>query len=132
MVQKKTANKKGKPGRKPHIPTDETREIVVCGIIAKRTTERIAELLGISRSALNKHYKHELECAEDSFAISLANVIKKRVLSDDPRADTMRIWLAKVKLGWRENDEAGTITQEQLATIIRDTVQALSPGRQDD
>lgn len=53
------------PGRPPHEPTDETRELVLTAVAARWGVGKIASSLGISQPTLRKHYFEEM-ASEDA------------------------------------------------------------------
>lgn len=59
------------PGRPPHEPTEETREIVVAMVARGDGHAEIAEAIGVSEPTLLKHYEEELDTPGPQAALAL-------------------------------------------------------------
>jgi hypothetical protein len=86
-----------------HIPTDETREMVVHLAFAGIPQERIAACLSISHDTLSRHYAHELGPAVDNLLAECVNAgLTQRARMGDV---TAAIWLTKSRLRWSEKQD---------------------------
>ena len=97
---KRSAIKKNKKGRKPHVVTDEAKHRVrtLAGFGLKN--EQIAAVMLFSRSTLERHYQDQLDLGR---AVALATVTEtafKMATSGDNT--TMTIFWLKTQAGWRE------------------------------
>ncbi|WP_262298989.1 hypothetical protein [Microvirga sesbaniae] len=74
MPRRKTAlTLVGGSGEAPHEPTPESRQIVVLGSLNNLPADRIAALIGIDRSDLERHYRDELAYGTDRVLIEAAS-----------------------------------------------------------
>ena len=55
----------GGSGRDPHEPSDDTRRIVVLGMLNGLSLDRTAAILGLTRAALERHYRDEIDDGAD-------------------------------------------------------------------
>lgn len=86
-----------------HIPTDETRQMVVQLAFAGIPQQRIAACLSISDVTLTKHYAHELGPAVDNL---LADCVHAGLTQRARMGDvTAAIWLTKSRLRWTEKQD---------------------------
>jgi hypothetical protein len=87
------------PGRTPHMPTAVTRFQVHWGTQIGAPQEKLAELLGIDKKTLRKHYREELDSGRLNADTKLAARIYKKAMDGDTAC---LIFLAKTRLGWTE------------------------------
>jgi hypothetical protein len=86
-----------------HVPTDETREMVVNLAFAGIPQERIAACLSISHDTLSRHYAHEIGPAVDNL---LAECVYAGLTQRARMGDvTAAIWLTKSRLRWSEKQD---------------------------
>jgi hypothetical protein len=86
-----------------HIPTDETREMVVNLAFAGIPQERIAACLSISHDTLSRHYAHEIGPAVDNLLAECVHAgLTQRARMGDV---TAAIWLTKSRLRWSEKQD---------------------------
>lgn len=113
--------------QKPHTPTDDTRKAVSEYATNGVDQDSIAAAIGISDETLRKYYRTELNACAGVFKADFASSIGRDVRRFDcPPA--LRIFAAKVKLGWRETvaidptkeHAPAELTDEQLAAIVSD------------
>ena len=86
---------------KKHIPTPELRQKVRDWIEGGVSRERIAKAMGLEPDTLRKHYREETEASQSLFEANFEKSICARAL-DPEGAPAIAIFVAKVKLGWRE------------------------------
>jgi len=82
-----------------HIPTAELRERVAFLSVNGIEHKRIAEVIGIAKNTLYKHYRDELDNSLDNKNSQVAQSLFKKALEGDTGA--MCFWL-KTRAGWKE------------------------------
>ena len=60
-------------GSAPHTPSAETRRIVVLAMLNGLSLDRTAAILGLSRAALERHYRLEIDDGADRALIEASN-----------------------------------------------------------
>ena len=105
-VQLGTRESRGLPsgrGQAPHVPTDLLRKQVAHFIAMGASVEKTAELVGISRSTLQRHYKHEIQTAADIADLNVAANLFKVATSDAPQAaPAAQFWLSRRSKAFKE------------------------------
>jgi hypothetical protein len=82
-----------------HFPTQESRAIVMAGVMCNHNREFIAKALRISENTMRKHYKAELAEGDKIQEARLAGTL----LAHAARGDKVScIFLLKTKFKWRE------------------------------
>jgi hypothetical protein len=85
-----------------HVPTRETRQKVwllsACGV----TLERMASVLGMSKTALTKHYRNELDNGLTEACASVAKSLYKLATSPGPSQAVSCMFFLKCRGGWKE------------------------------
>ena len=112
-------------GRKPHQPTDESREKVREWSRNGVSQVRIAAALGISDDTLRKYYEEDIGSGIARWAAEFEEILGKDIRKEDcPPA--LKIFLSKVRLGYREHAEvtlhttdAKELTREQLLAVAQ-------------
>lgn len=113
-------------GRRAHQATDERKEKVRLWAVNGVDHEKISRALRISSETLRKYYRAELDAGDGIWEADFEKCLKRRVLREDC-PPVLQIFLAKVKLGYREvvalDPEKATkrledYSDDELATII--------------
>lgn len=107
-----SASKKfpSKGGRKPFVPTDEQREIVLVSVGLGFRQEEIVLLIknpvtgeSITEKTLRLHFKHEIESGVALVKLDVGRSIVKRARDlQHPQGATCAIFFAKTRMGWKE------------------------------
>lgn len=93
-------------------PTDEHRRRVRDLVLCQMKRERIAQLLGISLSTLERHFKHELEHSLDAINSKVAFTMARLAIEGNVRAADF--WL-RTRAGFtnaRDGDEEGKMPNQ--------------------
>lgn len=102
MKKKAAKTAKKKTGRPPYIENDEDRNKVKLLCIIGTPVKTIAEILGVCKDVLYRHYKKEIQqAAQEANAQVAANLFKQT--KTNPAA---AIFWMKTRCGWREKDDA--------------------------
>lgn len=85
--------------RKPHEPTDATRQLVSLHAAIGTPQEDIATAMDIDAKTLRKHYRSELDKGA-----TLANARVGKALFDKATSGdtTAAIWWSKTRMGWKD------------------------------
>jgi DNA-binding CsgD family transcriptional regulator len=119
MPTRKPANPKAsapppaKPGRPAYVPTDKDRGTVRLMVSGGITYDRIAALLGISESTLERHFKSDIAMGKAEIdALSIRTVVS--VMREGGRDGlTAAMWWQKSRMGWSEKP----IAEDTLANV---------------
>jgi hypothetical protein len=87
--------------RKPHEPTQESRQLVQLHTTVGTDQETIARVLGIDPKTLRKHYRDELDIARAKANATIGGALFNKAKSGDTAA--MIFWM-KTQAGWRETN----------------------------
>lgn len=113
-------------GRPPHEPTEKDRELVRLWAADGRPIDDIAEGIGISPNTLVKHYREELDEAEDLLIAKVKGFLFKNCEEGNV---TAQIFFLKVRAGWSEKmklEHSGGITHSlDLTKLSTKEVDAL-------
>ncbi len=105
-VQLGTRESRGLPsgrGQEPHVPTDLLRRQVAHFVAMGVSVEKTATLVGVSRSTLHKHYRHEIDTAADIADLNVAANLFKVATSDAPQAaPAAQFWLSRRSKAFKE------------------------------
>jgi hypothetical protein len=97
---------KGRKGNQPHIPTKETRNVVLTGRARGMTQVEIAEFMGVTDRTLRNHYKDELRTGKYAAVKQVADKLFKIAMDEDPSTISQQlaasIFILKTQGGWRE------------------------------
>ncbi len=102
MVRPKPAKSIGTHtgGKKPHVPTKETRQTVEIMVAGGTPQEAIAEYIGVkSKRTLHKHYRRELAVGKTKIDTIVIGAHLKKIQQGDMRAIE---WWEKSRMGWTE------------------------------
>ena len=88
--------------RPPHKPTDKMRELVGLHATMGTDQETIADLLGIDRKTLAKHYRTELNHSLAKANAKMGGTLYNKALGGDTTA--MIFWM-KTRARWSEKSE---------------------------
>ncbi len=101
----KKAHRLRRPGRKPHMPTEQTRGFVEAMTAGGETQENIAGVIGIDPKTLRKHYASELDLGAVKANALVAQSLHQNAIGGGKWQDanmTAAIWWSKARMGWRE------------------------------
>ncbi len=108
-------------GRPPHQPNETTRTCVRNLALTGSTKDKIAEIVGLSKATLYKHYRDELEHAKAKANADVAGALYQSAMNGNVSAQVF--WL-KTQAGWRQNpdtlDEPEAITVESEYADVSD------------
>ena len=85
--------------RKPHSPTDATRQTVQLHATVGTDQETIARVLDIDPKTLRKHYRDELDISRAKANATVGGALFNKAKSGDTAA--MIFWM-KTQAGWKE------------------------------
>lgn len=85
--------------RKPHEPTDHSRQLVSLHATVGTDQEQIARILGIDAKTLRKYYRDELDLASAKAIAKIGGALFNKALSGDTAS---MIFYLKTRAGWRE------------------------------
>ena len=85
--------------RKPHEPTDVTRQTVQLHATVGTRQEVIADLLGIDPKTLRLYYREELDFATAKANAQIGGALFKKAKNGDTAA---QIFWMKTRAGWKE------------------------------
>ena len=85
--------------RKPHEPTDATRQTVQLHTTVGTTQAIIADILGIDDKTLRLYYREELDVSKAKANATIGGALFNKAKSGDTAA--MIFWM-KTQAGWRE------------------------------
>lgn len=127
----------GKPGRKPHVPTDKDRKMVQSMIGFGITQNQISKIMGVSADTLQRHYRDELDTGVARANSLVAQNLFSIATGKGSGSVAAAIFWMKTRAQWREVNrqeitgaDGGPIESsvEQRATI--DATQ-LTPEQRD-
>jgi hypothetical protein len=103
--------------RKPHEPTDATRQTVQLHTTVGTSHETIARVLGIDAKTLRLYYRDELDISKAKANATIGGALFNKAKSGDTAA--MIFWM-KTQAGWRETSVlAGDPDQPLVHEIVR-------------
>lgn len=85
--------------RKPHEPTDATRQLVSLHSAIGTPQEDIATVLDIDAKTLRKHYREELDKGALRANARVGKTLFDKAVSGDT---TAAIWWTKTRMGWKD------------------------------
>jgi hypothetical protein len=107
--------------RPPHEPTQAQRQLVQLHATIGTRQDIIADILGIDKKTLTKHYREELDQAMARANASVGGALFNKALKGDTTA--MIFWM-KTRAGWREKNEIdhtssdGSMTPQVVERVI--------------
>lgn len=120
---KKNQIEKRPRGRPTYEAKDEVRELLKALVLCGYTHRQIAEMMGIDRNTMTKHYGDELREALGKANAAVVQSLLRRALYDENPASC--IFWCKTKIGMREHADLGA---EVKPTVINIAV-AAPPAR---
>lgn len=112
-----------KAGRKPHQPTDETRELVKMHAMVGTTQDTVAKMLGIAEKTLRLHYRDELDFGLASVNADVGGALYRKAMDGDTAA--MIFWL-KTRARWSERQEIDHMSSDGTMTPTK--IQIVGPN----
>jgi hypothetical protein len=105
MAKRGRPRKVGKPGRRPHQPTDPLRNLVrICAALGK-SQEMTAALVGIDHDTLMKNYRDDFVYGRDNVAVAVATKLVPAATAPEHTGATVsaaQFW-ARTQMGFRES-----------------------------
>ena len=103
--------------RKPHEPTDLTRQTVQLHATVGTPQELIAQIIGIDAKTLRKHYRDELDLSLAKANATIGGALFNKAKGGDTAA--MIFWM-KTQAGWKEKSVIeGTEPDGALRIIVQ-------------
>jgi hypothetical protein len=108
-------------GRPPHEPSPASRQLVQLHATIGTRQDIIADILGIDKKTLSKHYREELDQAMARANASVGGALFNKATKGDTAA--MIFWM-KTRAGWREKNEIdhtssdGSMTPQIVERVI--------------
>lgn len=114
------------PGRKPHVPSSQTRKVVKMMAAIGVPKEDMAAHLSILVTTLDEHYAEEIRLGSVSANTAVAgNLFKMATGSPDIKTTVIAaIWWSKARMGWKETTRSentgpnGGPIQHQHAVMV--------------
>lgn len=85
--------------RKPHEPTDLSRQTVSLHAAIGTPQEDIARVIGVDKKTLTKYYREELDLGMAKANARVGKSLFDKATSGDT---TAAIWWSKARMGWSE------------------------------
>jgi hypothetical protein len=99
--------------RKPHSPTDVTRQTVSLHATVGTPQPTIADILGIDAKTLRKYYREELDQSLAKANATIGGALFRKAKGGDTPA--MLFWM-KTRAGWRERQEVDHLSSDGSMT----------------
>jgi len=93
----------------PHAPTDAQRQLVQLHATVGTTQDVIADILGIDKKTLRKHYRAELDQAKSKANATIGGALFNKAKGGDTAA--MIFWM-KTQAGWREKHDVNHVSED--------------------
>ena len=112
-----------KPPDRTHIPTDAQRQLVALHTTMGTTQDVLADILGIDKKTLRKHYREELDQSTAKANAQIGGALFNKAKGGDTAA--MIFWM-KTRAGWREKQDVnhtsddGSMTPTQILISAAD------------
>ena len=92
----------GKPGRRPHSPSETARKQVRALAAYGVPQDEIGKVIGVSKPTLEKHYREELDRAALEANARVAESLFRKATGDGSQAVTAAIFWLKTRANWKE------------------------------
>jgi len=116
-------------GRKPHEPTEHSRELVSLHATIGTPQEVIADILDIDSKTLRKHYRKQLDHSTARANATIGGALFNKAKNGDTAA--MIFWM-KTRAGWREKQEIDhTSSDGSMSPPTRIIIEAASDNGTD-
>ena len=107
---KKTAAAAKAKGRRrgvPHVPTDQTRNMIALAAMAGLTQDRAGALIGVGSLTIQRHYRAEWARGTDSANLKVVGNLYRMATAtgNDRTSVAAAIFWVKTRLGWRERPQ---------------------------
>lgn len=70
-----------------------------------KTMDQIADFVGVSKSWLEKNYKHEIRCGREMANALVVENLYQQAMKDSPSSIQAGIYLTKARMGWKDKPE---------------------------
>src|SRR5688500_9198074 len=116
--------------RKPHLPTDPSRQMVKGLIGCGFKVDDVAKMLAIDPKTLRKHYPAELDTGHLTANAAVAqSLFKKATAGTGKDSVTAAIFWLKARAGWR--DKIDIEHSGEIEHLIGTTREIVDPQAQD-
>lgn len=93
------------PVRKHRIKDDDLVRRTILGLAKMgKTYDEIADIVGVSRSHLEKNYKMEIKTGKAQANALVVENLYQQAMKDSPSAVPAAMFLAKARMGWSDKD----------------------------
>jgi DNA-binding XRE family transcriptional regulator len=93
---------RGKPGRRPHEPSEATRKQARALAAYGVPQDEIGKVIGVSKPTLEKHYREELDRAALEANAKVAESLFRKATGEGAQAVTAAIFWLKTRASWKE------------------------------
>jgi len=113
LSERKTVPKKEvvleKKTRKHRIEDSDLVSRSIMGLAKMgKTMDEIADFVGVSKSWLEKNYKHQIRCGREMANALVVENLYQQAMKDSPSSIQAGIYLTKARMGWKDKpDEEG-------------------------
>jgi len=95
-----------KKQRKHRIDDSDVLRRSITGLAKMgKTMDEMADILGVSKSYLEKHYKTEIKCGREIANALVVENLYQQAMKDGSSAVQAGIYITKARMGWRDKDE---------------------------
>lgn len=92
--------------RKHKIPdSDQIRRAVTGLAKLGHTVENIANIIGVSKSWVEKHYREEIKLGKDLANALVVENLYQQAMKDSPSSIQAGIYITKARMGWKDKPE---------------------------
>jgi len=101
------------PPDRTHYPTDAQRQLVALHTTMGTTQDVLADILGIDKKTLRKHYREELDQSTAKANAQIGGALFNKAKGGDTTA--MIFWM-KTRAGWREKQDVNHVSEDGSMT----------------
>lgn len=70
-----------------------------------KTMDQIADFVGVSKSWLEKNYKHEIRCGREMANALVVENLYQQAMKDSPSSIQAGIYITKARMGWKDKPD---------------------------
>jgi hypothetical protein len=107
-----------------HQPTHALKQRVTDLATAGIPKYLIAKIIMIDEATLNKHYEHQLSCAQAEAVDRIAKVVALQAEQGDPKAQALYLKTQGAKFGWVEKQVVENVNSDDTQAL-KDKVKEL-------
>lgn len=110
LSERKTVPKKEvvleKKTRKHRIEDSDLVSRSIMGLAKMgKTMDEIADFVGVSKSWLEKNYKHQIRCGREMANALVVENLYQQAMKDSPSSIQAGIYLTKARMGWKDKPD---------------------------